>query len=126
MAERPKIALLADMHCPFCQISANTRPARVFLENDTVIVFEDIIPRAAIHLLVCPKAHVERLAEVSDELLGQLLATVREVTRRLDIEDNFRLVLNNGASAGQIIDHLHFHIMSNARRNLELEGRSGR
>ncbi len=114
------------MNCPFCQIGINARPARVFLENDVVIVFEDIIPRARIHLLVCPKIHVERLSEISDELLGHLMDTVREVTRKLDIEDNFRLVLNNGVSAGQIIDHLHFHVLSNADREPKLEERSGR
>jgi len=90
-----------------------------------VLVFEDILPRAEIHLLICPKAHFERLAEIPDDLLGRLMAAIREVSKRLEIEDNFRLVLNNGSGAGQIISHLHFHLLSNARREVLFEERSG-
>lgn len=103
------------MSCVFCQIAAGEKPARVFHEDDEIIVFADILPRAAIHLLICPRAHYTTLLELPDDLSIKLLETARQISRELSIEDNFRLILNNGAKAGQIIEHLHFHFLSNSQ-----------
>jgi histidine triad (HIT) family protein len=103
------------MNCQFCQIIEGKKPARIFYEDEYSIVFADILPRAAIHLLICPKAHYERLAELPMELIEKLFESTKIVAAKLNLEDNFRLVLNNGAQAGQIIDHIHFHFMSNQK-----------
>lgn len=102
------------MGCPFCQIIEREKPAKVFLEDDRIIVFADILPRAKVHLLICPKKHMTSFMELPDELLLKLMETARIVARQLSIEDNFKLVLHNGAQAGQIVEHLHFHLLSNA------------
>nr|MBN2278227.1 HIT domain-containing protein [candidate division Zixibacteria bacterium] len=102
------------MKCPFCEIIEKKKPARVFFEDETVIVFADIFPKAEIHLLVCPRIHYERLAELPENLLLRLLDTIKTIAAQLGLENNFRLVLNNGAAAGQIIEHIHFHFLSNA------------
>ena len=103
------------MNCVFCQIAAGKKPARIYHEDGDIIVFADILPRAAIHLLICPKAHFTTLLELPDDLAIRLLEKARQISRNLSIEDNFRLILNNGAKAGQIIEHLHFHFLSNSQ-----------
>ena len=74
--------------------------------------FNDIHPKAPVHILVVPKQHVERLDKLEDErLAGQLLMAVREVALEAGLEGRFRVAMNNGRAAGQVIDHLHFHIL---------------
>jgi histidine triad (HIT) family protein len=102
------------MKCIFCEIIEKTKPAKVYFEDDDIIVFADILPRASIHLLICPRRHFRNLNDVTDDLLVKMLQAARTIAKRLSIEENFRLVLNNGARAGQIVEHIHFHFMSNA------------
>jgi histidine triad (HIT) family protein len=111
------------MSCAFCDIIEGRRGADVFYEDERTIVFADIHPKANIHLLVCPKEHYTMLAEMPDDLKLILLGVVNYISRSLGIEDNFRLLVNNGALAGQIIEHMHIHFMSNARVELEYKGR---
>lgn len=101
------------MGCVFCEIIEKKKPAKIFLEDDNIIVFADILPRAAVHLLVCPKEHYERFVDLPENAFLEILQTVKTVTARLGLENNFRLVLNNGAQAGQIIGHIHLHYLSN-------------
>ncbi|RKX23434.1 MAG: histidine triad nucleotide-binding protein [Candidatus Zixiibacteriota bacterium] len=103
------------MTCIFCKIVEHKSPARIFFEDSDIIVFADIHPRADVHLLVTPKAHYARIIDLPDNLTLKIFDTVRTITRELDLYDNFRLVLHNGALAGQIIEHLHFHYLSNQR-----------
>jgi len=104
----------AAMSCTFCQIIKGEKPARIYSEDEKIIVFADILPRAAVHLLICPKEHHISLLELPDDLLTAMMETARRIARELKLESNFRLILNNGAAAGQIIPHIHFHFMSNA------------
>ena len=108
------INLDLEMNCIFCQIVSGSKPAKIFWENEEIIAFQDIFPKANVHLLVCPKEHYERLTELPEGLILRLFQTIREIAANLGITDNFRLILNNGAQAGQIIEHLHFHFLSNA------------
>ena len=100
------------MSCIFCQIIDREKPARIYYENEFTIVFADILPRAPIHLLVCPKEHHKKIYNLPDNILVQLVKTIGITAEKLKLEDNFRLQLNNGALAGQIVDHLHFHFLS--------------
>ena len=102
------------MNCIFCQIAGKEKPAKIYFEDDNLIVFSDILPRATLHLLLCPKKHYATLLDIPDDILMNLMERARIISRELKIEDNFRLVLNNGAKSGQIIEHFHFHFMSNA------------
>jgi len=100
------------MSCAFCEIARGKKPAKVFYEDDATIVFADINPKAPVHLLVCPKEHHKRIYKLPGELTLRLIKTIGIIAERLKLEDNFRLQLNNGARAGQIIEHLHFHFIS--------------
>jgi len=98
--------------CVFCKIAAKEIPSSVVYEDADVIAFEDLHPCAPLHVLVVPRRHVAKLADLDDEALGgKLIQAARAVARQAGHADNFRLVANNGAGAGQSVSHLHFHVM---------------
>lgn len=90
-------------------------PANILYEDDLCLAFHDIHPQAPIHILVIPKKPIPKLADAQTEdqlLLGHLLLIVNQITHRLEIADAFRLIINNGAEAGQTVFHLHLHILA--------------
>ena len=90
-------------------------PADIIYEDDLSLVFKDINPQAPTHLLIIPKkpiVKVEDASEADKELLGHLMWVAGEVAREIGVEDAFRLVINNGAKAGQSVFHLHLHLLS--------------
>lgn len=98
--------------CIFCKIINGDFGTEFVYENETAVVFKDINPKAETHLLVVPRLHVESLNELDDEkLLGKLLMTVKEVTKKLGIK-SYRTVINTGKDAGQEVFHLHLHILA--------------
>ena len=99
-------------NCIFCRIIAGDFNTEFVYENEYAVVFKDINPKADIHLLVVPRVHVESLNELDDEeLLGKLMMTVKETTKKLGIK-SYRTVINTGKEAGQEVFHLHIHILS--------------
>ena len=98
--------------CIFCKIINGEFGTQFVYENEYAVVFKDINPKADIHLLVVPRIHVESLNELDDEfLLGKLMMTVKEATKKLGIK-SYRTVINTGKEAGQEVFHLHIHILS--------------
>ena len=98
--------------CIFCKIIDGEFGTEFVYENEHAVVFKDINPKADIHLLVVPKIHVESLNELDDEkLLGKLMMTVKETTKKLGIK-SYRTVINTGKEAGQEVFHLHIHVLS--------------
>ena len=98
--------------CIFCKIINGDFGTEFVYENDYAVVFKDINPKADTHLLVVPKLHVESLNELDDkDLLGELLLTVKTVTKNLGIK-SYRTVINTGKEAGQEVFHLHIHILA--------------
>ena len=90
-------------------------PADIIYEDDLSLVFKDINPQAPTHLLIIPKKPIVKVAdalEADKELLGHLMWVAGEVAREIGVEDAFRLVINNGAKAGQSVFHLHLHLLS--------------
>jgi histidine triad (HIT) family protein len=102
-----------DTTCLFCRIARKEIPAAVVFEDEAVLAFRDIAPKAPTHVVVIPKVHVERLAhatEKDDALLGRLLRTVAHVAAQEGLKD-YRVAVNNGAGAGQSVFHLHLHLL---------------
>ena len=98
--------------CIFCKIAAKDVPAPIVYENADVVAFKDLNPRAPLHVLVIPRRHVERLSQLADEALaGKLTVAAAKVAKDAGHGDNFRLVVNNGAGAGQSVFHVHFHVL---------------
>jgi len=90
-------------------------PADIVYEDEFCLAFRDINPAAPVHILVIPKKPIPRLVDSTDSdntLLGQLLLVASNIARQEGYEDAFRLVINNGADAGQSVFHLHVHILA--------------
>lgn len=99
--------------CIFCKIINGEIPSKKLYENDYIIAIEDINPKAKVHSLVIPKTHVESMNELEDEkLMTEILKGVKEVAKIKGIK-SYRLHVNTGKEEGQIVFHLHFHVLSN-------------
>lgn len=100
-------------NCIFCKIVNGEIPSPFIYENDYVVAINDLHPKAKIHVLVIPKVHVESLNELEDEkLMSEILKGVKATCKKLGIK-SYRLHVNTGSEEGQVIFHLHFHILSN-------------
>jgi len=98
--------------CVFCDIIAGEAPAHVILETRDAIAFLDIFPFTRGHLLVVPKHHGARLTDLSREERAGLIDALHEVIRRVDrIATDYNVALNAGARAGQVVFHVHFHVI---------------
>ncbi|MBS4022755.1 MAG: histidine triad nucleotide-binding protein [Dethiobacter sp.] len=103
------------MSCIFCRIIAGELPADVVFEDEHVIAFRDINPLAPVHVLVVPKQHYASLDELPSgdtSTAGHLLLSVIETAKRLDVAGGYKVVTNCGERAGQVVLHLHFHILA--------------
>jgi histidine triad (HIT) family protein len=102
--------------CIFCSIANSNNREKLIWQNDVAAAFNDISPKTPVHILVVPKKHVENLDDLEDEkLAGELLLAVREVAHKAGLAGRFRVALNNGRQAGQVVDHLHFHVLGQKR-----------
>jgi histidine triad (HIT) family protein len=102
----------------FSKIIAREIPADIVYEDEHCLAFRDINPQAPTHVLLIPKKEIARLADAAAEdqtMLGHLLLTAGKIARELGVDDAFRLVVNNGADAGQTVFHLHLHILAGRR-----------
>jgi len=101
--------------CIFCQVAAHEKPAKILYEDSQCLVFEDIHPKAPVHLLVVPRKHIRSLNEDLDDdeaLLGHLLTVAGRMAKERGIDSTgFRTVINTNAEAGQTVFHLHIHIL---------------
>lgn len=99
----------------FSKIIAREIPADIVYEDERCLAFRDINPQAPTHVLLIPKREIAKLADAGaadQDLLGHLLLAAGKVARQLGVGDAFRLVVNNGADAGQTVFHLHLHILA--------------
>ncbi len=105
--------------CIFCKIVAGSIPAKLVYEDDATVAFEDAHPKAPVHVLVVPRRHVPRLMDASPEdegLLGHLLTVANRIAREKRIaEEGYRVVINVNRGAGQVVFHLHLHVMGGKR-----------
>ena len=102
------------MDCIFCKIVNKQAPADIVYENDKIIVFKDVNPKAPVHLLIIPKKHILSIdhIEIQDKtLMGEIILTAQKIARERNLP-GYRLVINVGREGGQVIDHLHLHLLS--------------
>ncbi len=98
----------------FSKIIDGEIPADIVYEDELCLAFRDINPQAPIHVLVIPRQPITRLTDAGEDdqaLLGHLLLKAAEIAEQQGCGDAFRLVINNGAAAGQSVFHLHVHIL---------------
>jgi histidine triad (HIT) family protein len=98
--------------CLFCKIVRGEIPAKLVYQTETVTVFEDIAPQAPVHLLIIANTHTASHLETEDDALYlALMTTAKVVATALGLKD-YRLILNNGAGAGQSVFHMHLHLLA--------------
>lgn len=105
---------IMDENCLFCKIIKGEIPSDKLYEDDDVLAFWDITPQTPTHFLVVPKKHIARPCDTEkadDQLMGKMLRIGAQVAREQGIGDHYRVVINNGKDAGQIIFHTHIHIL---------------
>lgn len=112
---------MAEEKTIFAKIVDGELPSEKLYEDDHCIVIKDINPQAPTHVLIIPRAKdIPRLVDATtahQALLGHLLLVAGKVATQLGVDDAFRLVINNGAEAGQTVFHLHLHIIANKTFN---------
>jgi histidine triad (HIT) family protein len=102
--------------CVFCKIIKGEVPSEKVYEDENVLAFKDINPVAPIHILVIPKKHIATLIEVKEEdsyLIAEIFKAINKIVKQLNIEeDGFRVIANCGRDGGQVVNHIHFHIIA--------------
>lgn len=104
--------------CLFCKIAAGDIPSERVYEDDWVIVFKDIYPKAKVHLLLVPREHIASLNEVDeshDALMAHMLRLLPRLAREQGLDDGFRTIINTGPGGGQEIFHIHIHLLGGSK-----------
>jgi len=103
------------MDCIFCQIVAGKVPSEIIYQDEAVIAFRDINPQAPTHLVIIPKRHIPSLAQLTEaesSLVGHMVSTANQLAKGEGIaESGYRLVINCGKEGGQLVPHLHLHLL---------------
>lgn len=102
--------------CIFCQIIKKAVPGDIVYEDDRFLAFKDIHPKAPIHLLVVPREHISSINDLQEKdegLMGALILTAKKVAAKEGFSDSgYKLLFNVGRGGGQLVDHIHLHILS--------------
>jgi histidine triad (HIT) family protein len=113
------------MDCIFCKIVAGEIPSDTLYQDNEVVAFRDINPQAPVHVLVIPRKHIESLVQLSEgesSLTAHMVDVANQLARKEGIaESGYRLVINCGEQGGQLVPHLHLHLLGGR----ELSGKLG-
>ena len=105
--------------CIFCKIVSKEMKSDIVYENDTILAFKDINPQAPVHHLIVPKKHISTLSDCSSEdseIIVELFLRAKEIAKNTpEVENGYRLVINNGKEAGQEVFNLHLHLLGGRR-----------
>lgn len=112
------------MDCIFCNIVTGKIPSDIVYQDDEVIAFRDISPQSPVHLLVIPKKHFTSLVHLTGdekELMGHMITVANQLARDEGISEvGYRLVINCGKQGGQLVPHLHLHVMGGRQLSSQL------
>lgn len=101
--------------CVFCKIAEGEIPSKILYEDDDVLVFEDTNPQAPVHLVIVPRQHIATIVDVPESkggLLGRMFQAGKSVAREKGLESKgYRFVLNYGKDGGQLVQHIHLHLL---------------
>jgi len=113
------------MDCIFCKIIAGTIPSKFVYQDKELVAFRDIEPQAPVHILIIPREHIASLADVSEaksRLLGHMMMVANKIAKTEGIQQKgYRAVINCGPEGGQVVPHLHLHLLGGR----QLTGRLG-
>ena len=107
------------MDCVFCQIATGQIPTEFLYQDEDLVAFRDIQPVAPTHIIIIPKKHIPSLAELAEAdlpLMGQVVKIANQLAEKEGIlERGYRLVINCGQEGGQVVPHLHIHLIGGRR-----------
>ncbi len=105
--------------CLFCRIAAKDTPADIEYEDDEILAFKDLYPKAPVHLLIIPKRHIESIARLGPQdtgVIGRCFQVARALGEKTGYaERGYRVSCNCGPEGGQVVYHLHFHFTAGRR-----------
>ena len=102
------------MTCIFCQILARVLPGEILYEDEDLAVIRDINPEAPVHLLIIPKRHFDSLNSLDEktaQIGGKMFLLAKKMAEKQGIQSGYKIILNCGRDAGQLIRHIHMHLM---------------
>ena len=110
------------MPCIFCRIVSGEIASEIVHQDNEVIAFRDINPQAPTHILIVPKKHIPSLSDLEDEaLIGHMVTVANKLAKAEGISKRgYRLVINCGAQGGQIVPHLHMHLLGGRKLSDEM------
>lgn len=112
------------MQCIFCKIINKKIPSEILYKDKKVIAVKDIQPSAPAHFLIIPKKHIKSINQINSknkELMGDLILAAKKIAKKQKISEGYKLVFNVGRKGGQIIEHLHLHLLGGWRTTKERE-----
>lgn len=102
-------------NCLFCKIAKGEIPSNKVYEDEKVLVFHDIDPKAPTHMLLIPKQHIQSVADVTPEnsgIVSYIFEIAAKLAEEMELENGFRIVTNVGEEGGQTVPHMHFHLLA--------------
>lgn len=100
--------------CIFCKIVKGEIPSAKVFESENIVAFDDIKPKAKAHILIIPKKHIESVKHIESadkDLMGEVVLVAQKIAKEKNLE-GYKLVVNVGREGGQLVDHLHLHLLS--------------
>ena len=109
--------------CIFCKIIKGEIPSNKVYEDDEILAFKDINPMAPVHILVIPKKHIESANEIEEDdelLIGKMFTVIKKLAKENHLDNGYRIVNNCGEDGGQVVKHLHFHLLGGRKLKMEV------
>ena len=100
--------------CIFCKIVAGELPSQTVYEDQYILAFRDITPKAPVHILIIPKEHITSAADITSEnsfLISKCFEAIARLAKSEGLDGGFRVITNSGADGAQTVSHLHFHLL---------------
>ena len=101
-------------NCLFCKIIAGEIPSTKVYEDDAILAFRDINPQAPVHILVVPKTHIQDTDGITAEnsgLVAHMFEKIPQIAKAEGLDNGYRVITNCGPDSGQMVPHLHFHVL---------------
>lgn len=109
-------------NCLFCKIIKGEIPTDKIYEDDEILAFKDIQPKAPVHILVIPKKHISCAKDISQEdevLIGRIFSVINKIAKDYKLDNGYRIVNNCGEDGGQEVMHLHFHLLGGKKLSID-------
>lgn len=108
-------------NCLFCKIIKGEIPTNKVYEDDEILAFKDINPKAPVHILVIPKKHISSAKEIKENdeaLIGKMFTVINKIADEFKLENGYRIVNNCGEDGRQEVMHLHFHLLGGKKLSI--------